>query len=214
MADIAALLADAKETQFVVWEQPRPELEFRARSILHQLFSWRWLWLARNRHGVYEADAQGTEAFGTVLRYQQPQLMYEIWLCDALVILIIGFLHPLGLQEELTTPVPPTGLLWKPSEALTVQQPAVEICRSLEYMLQNPAAPAAVHQWAMPLALAYVTLSPADPIATWTYAKILAAPKSRSMPWTSFIQRLQGTDPDAARELFGCWPINRRRASG
>ena len=140
-------------------------------------------------------DAKDTQAFGTVLRYAQPHIMYEIWLCNALVILLLGFLNPLDLlREQHTTPARPTGSLWKPSETLSVQQPAVEICRSLEYLLQNLSAPSAAHQWAMPLALAYVTLSPTDPIAAWVFSKVLASPESRRMPWLCYIRRLEGKD--------------------
>ena len=42
MADIAVLLEDAKKTRLVIWEHPSVELGYRARAILHQLYSWRW----------------------------------------------------------------------------------------------------------------------------------------------------------------------------
>ena len=114
MADIAVLLEDAKKTRLVIWEHPSVELEYRARAILHQLYSWRWSWLARNRDGVFEVDAKDTEAFGTVLRYAQPHLMYDIWLCNALVILLLGFLNPLELlREQHTTPALPTGYAFR-----------------------------------------------------------------------------------------------------
>ena len=208
MADIAALLGDAKRTQSMVWESPTTEFEYRARAILHCLFSWRWSWLARNPYGVVEADATNTQAFGTVLRYARPQLMYEIWLCNALVILILAFLRPLDVREPSSTRS--TGTLWKPSGLLNVQQAAVEICRSLEYQLQNLSAPAPDHQWAMPLALAYVTLPNNEPIAKWVFATIQAAPENRRMPWLCYINRLEGNDQDAASDLFARWPIARR----
>lgn len=184
-------------------------LNNRARAILHQLFSWRWSWQARNAEKVFELTAEDSEVFGTVLHYTEPKLMYEIWLYDALVILMLGFLDPTNLRHQPRAPELPTGPLWLPSEALTVEELAVEICRSLVYQLGNLSTPAHAFQWSMPLALAYVTLSPNDPIAQWVYAKVLAAPETRRVPWLCYIDRLQGQDPNASISAFACWPIRR-----
>lgn len=212
MADIAALLKDAKDTQLEAPEVARTDLEYQARAIQYRLFSWRWDWLARNRSSVLEVESESAEVFGTVFSYSRPELVYETWLCDALMIFILGFLNSSALQERLTTPPRPHGALWKPDEALSAQYLAVEICRSLEYQLEHLSFPAAAHQWAMPVALAYVALSPTDPVAEWVYAKILAAPESRRVPWLLYIERLQGKDQDAAKDLFALWPISRTEA--
>ena len=213
MADIAALLDDTKKAQSVRRGPLGINLEYRARAILHSLFSWRWSWLARNPVSAIEtnpADVRGAEAFGSMLRYTQPQLMYEIWLCDALLILISAYLNSLNLQDRRTTSDFPAGGLWKPDELLDVEHLAIEICRSLEYQLENIFAPVPPHQWTMPLALAYVTLSPVNPIAVWVLSKIQAAPECRRMPWLCYIERLKGKDLDVADDLFACWPIKSR----
>lgn len=206
MADLAALFNDVKRTRQMTQENLDTGLEYRARAILHQLFSWRWWWQARNLNSVFEIESQNTTAFDTVLRFINPQLMYEIWLCDALLILLLGMLSPSGTQDGFAAL---TSALWTPCETSSVRQPAIEICRSFEYHLQNLSAPAPVHQWALPLALAYVTLPATDPVAEWVMSKILAAPPSRKIPWLVHIERLQGKDQAAARDVFACWPVKR-----
>lgn len=206
MADLAALFEDAKRIKQTAQESLNTELEYRARAILHQLFSWRWSWQARNLDSVFEVDAKDSTAFDTVLHFANPQLMYEMWLYDALLMLVLGMLNPSHPQDELAAS---TVGMWTPCDTLSVRQPALETCRSLEYQLQNLSAPAPVHQWAMPLALAYVTLPPTDPVAEWVMSKILAAPDSRKIPWLVLIERLRGRDQTAASDLFACWPVKR-----
>ena len=100
MADISALLGDAKAAQLAMQGSPGMDLEYRARAILHQIFSWRWAWQARNANNVFEVDAGQDEVFGTMLHYADPRLMYEIWLCNALLIILLGFLRREQSQED------------------------------------------------------------------------------------------------------------------
>lgn len=206
MADIAALFEDAKRVRQNVRERVTTELEYRARAIFHQLLSWRWAWQARNHDSVFDVESQDSTAFDTVLHFTHAQLMYEIWLCDALLILVLGILNPCDTSN---TSITRTKALWTPCETSSIRQPAIEICRSLEHQLRNPSASAPVHQWAMPLALAYITIPPADPIAQWVMSKILAAPGNRKIPWLLLIERLQGRDQTAASNVFACWPVKR-----
>ncbi|KAK4502135.1 hypothetical protein PRZ48_005558 [Zasmidium cellare] len=209
MADMSALLEDANDTHLVTRDTLSNDLEYRARSILHQLFSWRWAWQARNADGVFEEYAGESGVFETMLCYAEPHLLYEVWLCDALLILVIGFLKQGQTQQDCAIPTRLSGKLWMPSDAPSVQELAVEICRSLRYQLQNLWAPAPVHEWTMPLALAYVTLSSDDPIKSWVYRQILAAPERRRVPWLWFIDWLLGQDRDVPSALFARWPVRR-----
>ncbi|KAF2159362.1 hypothetical protein M409DRAFT_30110 [Zasmidium cellare ATCC 36951] len=148
-----------------------------------------------------------------MLHYAEPHLMYEIWLCDALLIIVLGFLNPVQPQEDFARAGRPSGKLWTPCETSSVREPAIEICRSFEYQLQNLWAPSPVHQWAMPLALADVTLQSTDPIKAWVLRQILAAPDRRRVPWLWFIEWLLGQNREAPVNLFASWPV-RRSGSG
>lgn len=204
MADIAALLETRSGSQAV----QTPAEESRIRAVLNQLYSWRWSWEARNQNAVFEVSGDDLSPFETVLHYAFPLLMYEIWLYNALQILVLDLLAPLDFPSSPQRHGR-SGLLLLPGKAESPQSAAIEICRSFEYQLLHLDAHGAVHQWAMPLALAYVTINSTDPVAIWVLRKIHAAPIGRSRPWLLHIGRLQGIDRDAMGNIFSRWPVSR-----
>lgn len=105
--------------------------------------------------------------------------------------------------HRLSGPLLPAGEARSPSDA------AIEICRSFEYQLANSYAQVSVHQWAMPIALAYVSLDPTAPVAVWTLAKIHSARDSQSIAWLLHIGRMSGDTREATSSIFACWPSRR-----
>lgn len=212
MADISGLLEDASHATLRRRGEESVDNECCIRSVLSKLHSWRWSWDARNRHSVFEINANKTSPFQTVLYYACPTLMYEIWLYNALLIILFGLLEAIGVREaggprrhRLAGP------LLRPGEENTSETAAIEICRSFEYQLRNLSAPAPFHQWATPLALAYVTLDPNEPVALWVLERVQAAPKGRSFPWLVHIGHLQGRGDDTVDDVFARWPVTKKR---
>lgn len=198
MADTSALLSDAREEGSAL-QQPsikRVTNQARAYAILHQLYSWRWSWEARNRNAVFEKAAQDGNVFDTSLHFDHPYLLYDILLYDALLILVLRYLEGRNHPSQLQEPIRPAGPLIRPDQIVSVQQPAIEICRCLDYQMLYPGSFAPIHQWALPLALAYITLPPTSPIAQWVRSRVDTAPERFSIPWSLYVDRLRCQDPD------------------
>lgn len=198
MADISGLFADANKTELTPQEGSvsTPARRAPAQAILDRLYSWRWSWEAQHGDSVSQQAAHDASVFGIVVHFDNPQLLYDIWLYDALLILVLNYLNGLDHSSRSEEPIPQTSGLLKPDQVLLAQQPAIEICRCLDYQMLNLAFPAPIHQWALPLALAYVTLPPASPVAAWVLSKIETAPQRFSVPWVLYIERLQTRDPN------------------
>ena len=209
MADIAGLLNDCSQPKPGCGGDATVEIEFRTHAVLNKLYSWRWSWEARNHRFVFEVNADKSSPFDSVLYYAHPLLMYEIWLCNALLIILFGLLKPFESPNPTVLGTHDlSGPLRKPGQESTAQAAAIEISRSFEYQLRNLSAQAPVHQWAMPLALAYVTLESSGPIAEWIMAQVHAAPPCRSRPWLLHVNRLQEGRKNASRTVFAEWPID------
>ncbi|KAK7513813.1 hypothetical protein IWZ03DRAFT_241887 [Phyllosticta citriasiana] len=138
---------------------------------------------------------QGLE---TVLRYKRFIQANEICLYNAVLLWLLRFLGDLCPSEPITSPryyspsaasdsssdeyaeltrkilheTTPTPLLL-PGQARTLKQPALEICRSFEFLLENFAhTQDTALAWLMPLSLAYYVLKDDKPYVEWVRTKL------------------------------------------
>ena len=205
MADIAGLFDNTYCSQ-----SDSHAYECRVRAVLNQLYSWRWSWQARNHNTVFQLNTNDLSPFDTTIHYASPILVYEIWLYNALLILVLGLLAPFepkigdnGCSHLISGP------LLLPWQTKSPKAAANEICRCFEYQLLNLDAQSSVHEWAMPLALAYVTLDPTDPVAIWVLGKINSTTDGHRLPWLLHIGRLKGIDKDVTGNASTRWPISK-----
>ncbi|KAK8166365.1 hypothetical protein IWX90DRAFT_432607 [Phyllosticta citrichinensis] len=154
---------------------------------------------------------QGLE---TVLRYKRFIQANEICLYNAVLLWLLRFLGDLCPSEPIPSPshhspaaasdsssdeyaeltrrilheTTPTPLLL-PGQARTLKQPALEICRSFEFLLENFAhTQDTALAWLMPLSLAYYVLKDDKPYVQWVRSKldgfeVMKSPPAESTPF-------------------------------
>ena len=200
MIAVAGLIEDIRNVRITHSVFPHLQTVYRARAqaILHQLYSWRWTWEAQNANAVQAEPALSTNVFATVFSWTHSHLMYEIWLYDALLILLLKFINPPHMDDLHTNQGPQKESLLRPDQVSSVQQPAIEICRSLNYQINNFATPAPIHQWAFPSALAYITLTAESPVTIWVKSTMDSAPERMRVPWFLYVKRLQSQYPNSS----------------
>lgn len=154
------------------------EVESRTIGLLQKLVNWRWKWETDNPFAVEERkitpenlsnDEEGAPLFDTIFWYQNIEKAMEISLYNVAMAVLIYMGRTLGItntvQKALEGMVqgPPTnrGILMMPTPEMDGSTDAItmEICRSIEYMIQDEQA--SIGSWSimLPLRLVYVSRS-------------------------------------------------------
>ena len=186
-------------------------------ELLAQLYEWRWHWEADWGNRVYTIlpsrnitrayDDNGRPLFESLIWYSDLPAATDILLYNTSLILF-KYLHKvLSLPEASAPSLPPgvvpkqpttAGILHQPGEAKTTYDCAMEICRSMDFILLPVHAGPGALELLAPARFTYIHLAPESDVARWLrnvcqeIADNIGIEMSRYMIWTR---------PDLAREF-------------
>ncbi|KAH7033924.1 hypothetical protein B0J12DRAFT_278402 [Macrophomina phaseolina] len=173
LADVPGFLEDEKTIKQANDGGLRKSLRSRVEQRLQDVYQWRWAWESRNPRAAFEVSTRTSAQMPSseIPRGLETSLIYTTWLqaseiClyNAVLIWLLSFLGELRpaafayLSPSLSAsfkPSHPSPLLL-PGQVRSLRQPAMEICRSFQYLLDSFAESGETPlSWLMPISLAY-----------------------------------------------------------
>ncbi|KAH7028260.1 hypothetical protein B0J12DRAFT_704691 [Macrophomina phaseolina] len=149
LADVPAFLEYEKTIKQANDNSLRKSLRSRVEQRLHDVYQWRWAWESRNPGAAFELQASEICLYNAVL----------IWLLHfqgELRPAAFAYLSPLPLASFKSSHPSP---LLLPGQVRSLRQPAMEICRSFQYLINSFAKSGETPlSWLMPISLAYYIL--------------------------------------------------------
>lgn len=154
LQDLSAIQASKQTSQL----QSR-HLQGRVEAQLLSLFKWRWLWHGRSNHEVqleHPIETPSSSATRTLGRLQFSRLSVatEIMLYNTTLMWLLIILYQLNptpvavetIQASANNAMPADGIiarfppdhpLWPPGTAVALREPALEICRTFEWITRH-----------------------------------------------------------------------------
>jgi hypothetical protein len=161
-ADIPGLLEDGNNlqaehaSQLVGYDKRRKEHGDRLIRTLHELFLWRWEWECSNPGGAIEVTVNPETlplgdnrlpTYETAIHYETFEMAREVVLYNTVLLWVFNLAKFWAGENSIHLALSPfptkerpaaTNPLTLPHEDLTIAEISREICRSVEYHLQEP----------------------------------------------------------------------------
>ncbi|EKG19731.1 hypothetical protein MPH_02979, partial [Macrophomina phaseolina MS6] len=176
LADVPAFLEYEKTIKQANDNSLRKSLRSRVEQRLHDVYQWRWAWELRNPGAAFEVSTRTSTQMPSleIPRGLETSLLFTTWLqaseiClyNAVLIWLLHFqgeLRPAAFPYLSPSPLAsfksshPSPLLL-PGQVRSLRQPAMEICRSFQYLIDSFAKSGETPlSWLMPISLAYYIL--------------------------------------------------------
>lgn len=179
-------------------------LKVRINGLMSRLEDWRWVWDAANRDAVREVPSKTSPSgiqhpifqalTSTVLHFDSVTLVGDIliyntallWLMRLQSVLFSMAMEPSNDDDikwiQTATMQHPSQPLLLPGEARFFLQPAIETCRSMEYLIANlMTSQDVILGLLMPVAVAYSFIKEDEMLTAWLRAMLDTVPWAKEI---------------------------------